>query len=428
MDLASAGLREQPFRTHGRPLTVVPYTAHRAAIEALESARALPLGVAFLQGPALSGKTTILREFVGRVPEEVAVALVDGSSYKTSALLESVLHQFGYDVEYSSTSELLAMLRVFALQQAARQRPPVVIVENTHLLSPSATRAILELAALQTRQTSAIRLVLASDRSLRAFFAAEAFDTVELRVTRDVHARPLRVDEAAGYLHAKLRAAGTRAPTFIFPQSICNELWHASGGWPGVLDRIALLALARSEVLPVSAHCIEHPVVPDGTWDDDGEAVASGTDDGPAPEAPVLYVSKDGALLQEFPLQQARVLVGRSEHNDLAIDSRFVSRHHLMLVRNGPSTFLMDLNSTNGTYVNSRRVSNHVLVDSDVIALGHYRIKFSDPHATQRGSLEGTEFAATAIMKTLDDMRALLAREHTELIPAPSENLPTLGS
>ena len=126
-------------------------------------------------------------------------------------------------------------------------------------------------------------------------------------------------------------------------------------------------------------------------------------------------------------MHQSRLLIGRSEHNDLAIDSRFVSRHHLLLVRSAAATFLMDLNSTNGTFVNSRRVSNHVLMDNDVIALGHYRIKFTDPHATKRGSLEGTEFAETAIMKTLDDMRALLARENTELIPAPSENLPTLG-
>jgi hypothetical protein len=45
MDLASAGLKEQPFRTHGRPLTVVPYAAHRSAVEALLTARALPLPI-----------------------------------------------------------------------------------------------------------------------------------------------------------------------------------------------------------------------------------------------------------------------------------------------------------------------------------------------------------------------------------------------
>jgi type II secretory pathway predicted ATPase ExeA len=425
MDLVSAGLKEQPFRTHGQPLTVVPYAAHRSAVEALQAALALPLGSTFLQGPALAGKSTILREFVGRLPADTAVASVDGSSYRTSALLESVISQFGYDVEYNSTGELHAMLRVFALQQASRQRSPVVIVENAQLLSPGAIRAMAELAALQTRQTSAIRLVLASDRSLQAFFATEPFNRIGLRVVRDIHIRPLQVGEAAGYLHAKLRAAGSRAPSLLFPQSTCNELWHASAGWPGVMDRLALLALARANALPVPARYVEHPAVPAGTWDDGAELAGS---DPAGPEAPLLYVSKDGDLLQTVPLQQLRLLIGRSEHNDLAIDSRFVSRHHMLLVRNGPSTFLMDLNSTNGTLVNSRRVSNHVLMDDDVISLGPYRIKFSDPHATRRASLEGTAFAATAIMKSLDDMRALLAREHTELIPAPTENLPTLGS
>ena len=423
MDLASAGLKEQPFRTHGKPLTVIPYAAHRAAVEALESARTYPLGVTLLQGPPLSGKSTLLREFVGRLPDDVTVALVDGSSYKSGALLESVLHQFGYDVDYSSTTELNAMLRVFCLQQAARQRPPVIIVENAHLLSPSAMLAVSELAAMQTRQNCAIKLFLASDRPLLPFLAAEAYDKVEFRVTRDIHLRPLCVEEAASYLHAKLRAAGSRAPTFILPQSVCNEIWHASGGWPGVMDRIALLALARSETLPVPSSCIEHPVVAGGTW----ETPANDARTGEAPEVPVLYVSRDGALLQELPLHQTRLLIGRSEHNDLAIDSRFVSRHHLLLVRSAAATFLMDLNSTNGTYVNSRRVSNHVLMDNDVISLGHYRIKYTDAHATQRSTLEGTEFAETAIMKSLDDMRALLARENTDVIPVPSENLPTLG-
>jgi pSer/pThr/pTyr-binding forkhead associated (FHA) protein len=103
------------------------------------------------------------------------------------------------------------------------------------------------------------------------------------------------------------------------------------------------------------------------------------------------------------------------------IDNDYISRHHTLLVRHGSSTFLMDLNSTNGTFVNSQRISNHVLVNNDVITVGHYSIKFIDPEARERGTLEGDEFADTAIMKSLEDMRALLARENTELLPAASE-------
>ncbi len=68
-----------------------------------------------------------------------------------------------------------------------------------------------------------------------------------------------------------------------------------------------------------------------------------------------------------------------------------------------------------------------MLIDNDVITLGHHRIKFCDPYATKRGALDGDEFADTAIMKTLDDMRKLLAQENTEVLPVPTENLPTSG-
>ena len=89
---------------------------------------------------------------------------------------------------------------------------------------------------------------------------------------------------------------------------------------------------------------------------------------------------------------------------------------------------MMDLNSSNGTFVNSKRVSNHVLIDNDIITVGNHRIKFCDPHAKSRDTMTGREFTDTAIMKTLDDMRDLLARENTAMLPIPSENLPTYGN
>ena len=233
-------------------------------------------------------------------------------------------------------------------------------------------------------------------------------------------------EEAMHYLHTKLRAAGSLVPEFVFPIAVCTELWRASGGWPGVLDRIALLALAQAETLPVPQEDIERPVLPQGTWDDVSQlAVEQQSSEPPGP--PALYVSHDGDTLHEVTFDMPRLLIGRSEYNDIAISSKFVSRHHTLLVRHGSSTFLMDLNSSNGTFVNSKRVSNHVLIHGDVITLGNHRIKFNDPHATTRGSLEGLELADTAIMKTLDDMRQLLAQENTEILPAPTENLPTSG-
>ena len=175
----------------------------------------------------------------------------------------------------------------------------------------------------------------------------------------------------------------------------------------------------------LGASAIERPNIPSGTWHDAGGDTADGRND--RAEPPTLYLTQNGKTLNRFIFDKPRLLIGRSDHNDLAIDSRFVSRHHLLLVRHGSATFLMDLNSTNGTYVNSRRVSNQILVHDDIITVGHHRIKFSDPHATHRAGIEQIEFADTVIMKSLADMGSLLEQENTSIFPVQSENLPTLG-
>ena len=125
-------------------------------------------------------------------------------------------------------------------------------------------------------------------------------------------------------------------------------------------------------------------------------------------------------------MDKPRLLIGRSEHNDISIGSRFISRHHALLVRHGSSTFLKDLNSTNGTTVNAKRISNHVLMHDDVITIGHHKIKFRDPHATSRLEMDGADCADTAMMKTLQGIRDLPPKEDTAVLPTVSEEQPTL--
>ncbi len=425
MELGAAGLNEQPFPTHGKPLAVVTYHSQRAALEMLRETHEHPTGLSLLQGPTLSGKSILIRTYLESIDEDAAVAVVDGKGLNTTRLLLAVLHQFGYDIDLSSANELFGLVRIFALQQAASNIPPLLVVENAHELNPSALRALCELAELRVRQGSALKMVLVSDRSLASITKAPAMKSIAKRLLHDFHMRPMTRDETRDYLHEKLMAAGANFPAFVFPNAVCEELWKASGGWPGIIDRIALLALAKAESLPVSKEAVEHPALPGGTWDE-AAFTASEPDDTTPALPPKLVVTNNGTILQELVMDKPRLLIGRSEHNDISIGSRFISRHHALIVRHGGSTFLMDLNSTNGTFVNAKRVSNHVLLHDDVITVGHHRIKFHDPYATRRGKLEGAEFADTAIMKTLEDMRNLLARENTALLPTASEDLPTI--
>lgn len=425
MDLGAAGLVEQPFPTHGKPLAIISYSSGRAAIEVLRDTCKNATGLSLLQGPSLSGKSTLIRTFRSSVHEDCSVAVVDGKGLDSTQLLIAVLRQFGYDPDLNSRNELLGLVRIFALQQATSHEAPLLIVENAHELNPGALRVLCELAELRVRRGSALKMVLVSDRSLGAIISAHAMEPIAKRILHDFHLHPMSRQEAKHYLHAKLHAAGSNFPEFAFPDVVCEELWQASAGWPGIIDRIALLALASTKSLPVTVAAVEHPALPAGTWSD-SEATDELQDEDTPPKPPQLVVTSNGMVVDELTMDRPKMLIGRSDHNDIAISSRFISRHHALLIRHGSTTFLMDLNSTNGTFVNSKRVSNHVLQHEDVVTIGHHRIKFHDPHAATHSALDSVDLADTVIMKTLDDMRSLLAQESTSLTPAATEDLPTL--
>jgi hypothetical protein len=92
------------------------------------------------------------------------------------------------------------------------------------------------------------------------------------------------------------------------------------------------------------------------------------------PRAPrASLAQRDGPPVS---LGQDPVLIGRDPQNDLVLDDRRVSRKHAEVrLRLGRYT-LYDLQSTNGTYVNGRRVAERVLDDGDKISIGGLEIVF----------------------------------------------------
>ncbi len=146
---------------------------------------------------------------------------------------------------------------------------------------------------------------------------------------------------------------------------------------------------------------------------------------------PTLQVLRNEDLLQTLPFDVHRILVGRAEENHVAIPSNFVSRYHFMLLRHGDSTILIDLNSTNGTFVNSKRVYSRVLVDGDVISVDthsmfvQYNLRYVDPNARTGQNPGEVESVEDVIAKAVQEVAALIGREDTDLLPVLSENTPT---
>ncbi len=84
---------------------------------------------------------------------------------------------------------------------------------------------------------------------------------------------------------------------------------------------------------------------------------------------------------QELELTSDSFAIGRKSDNNLRIEDPAVSGHHARITKIHAVYFIEDLKSTNGTFVNDKRIERHQLRDTDVVMIGRHRIIFRDGSA-----------------------------------------------
>ena len=110
-----------------------------------------------------------------------------------------------------------------------------------------------------------------------------------------------------------------------------------------------------------------------------------------------LILSLDNQVLAEYNMTKERYTIGRLPDNDVRIDNPAVSGHHSLIINILNDSFLEDLNSTNGTYVNGKLIKKHALQHGDVITIGHHQLRFSDQQVPEA---EQDEFEKTMVIPT----------------------------
>ena len=88
----------------------------------------------------------------------------------------------------------------------------------------------------------------------------------------------------------------------------------------------------------------------------------------------LIFIGADGA--PEVPVPDQGVTFGRSSDCDLPIPENSVSGHHGMLRFEGGRWMLHDTNSSNGSFVNGRRVTDAELHNGDTLQFGDVQVRF----------------------------------------------------
>jgi pSer/pThr/pTyr-binding forkhead associated (FHA) protein len=108
-----------------------------------------------------------------------------------------------------------------------------------------------------------------------------------------------------------------------------------------------------------------------------------------------LVLSLNGVVQGEYPLNKERISLGRKPDNDIQIDNLAVSGKHALVITILDDSFLEDLGSTNGTYVNGKLIKKHALRDADVVGIGKHELKYVNEHATA----DDEDFEKTMIVR-----------------------------
>ncbi len=93
---------------------------------------------------------------------------------------------------------------------------------------------------------------------------------------------------------------------------------------------------------------------------------------------PKVILKFEAAVIKELPMMSSSLTIGRKSDNDIHIDHPAVSGHHCRISLQGDTYFIEDLNSTNGTLVNDKKIIKAGIHDKDVITIAKHTIIFID--------------------------------------------------
>jgi general secretion pathway protein A len=241
------GLTEKPFNLTPDPKFPYLSQRHAEAFAHLEFGRRERGGFILITGEVGTGKTTLARYFLSRLPETTATAVVLYPALTAAELLKSVLDDVHVPTSGSSLKELVDALHRFLLEARRQGRDVVLLIDEAQDLAPDVLEQIRLISNLETDTEKLIQIVLMGQSELRDLLARRELRQLAQRVTARYHLDPLSRTEAEEYIRHRLTVAGGAGKVAFAPAAL-REVHQRSSGIPRLINLICDRALLAGYV------------------------------------------------------------------------------------------------------------------------------------------------------------------------------------
>ena len=246
------GLSEKPFAITPDPRYLYLSERHAEALAHLLYGINESGGFIQLTGEVGTGKTTVVRTLLSRIPHHADVAVILNPRVTPVEFLLTICEELGLavaDADRESVKQMVDALNRRLLGAHAEGRRVIVLVDEAQNLSIDVLEQVRLLTNLETPTQKLLQIILIGQPELRELLDRTELRQLAQRITGRYHLMPLSREETKGYVRHRLRVAG--ATEDIFTPSALDELHRLSGGIPRVInvacDRALLGAYTQDE-------------------------------------------------------------------------------------------------------------------------------------------------------------------------------------
>lgn len=234
-------LTEKPFSILPDPSFLYLGKRHSMAYTMLEYGVEHRAGFTVITGDVGCGKTTLIRHLLNNLEQDVTVGLISNTQKEIGELLKWVLLSFGQSFESNDKVALFDRLQQFLIDEYARGRRTMLIIDEAQNLAASTIEELRMLSNINADKDQLLQLVLVGQPQLKRLLRRPELEQFAQRVSADFHIGALQADEVVEYVNHRLAVAGREA--MLFDDDALLRIAHSTHGVPRRINILCDTAL-----------------------------------------------------------------------------------------------------------------------------------------------------------------------------------------